>query len=164
MNSPSSMSTNKRIAAAAALASAIAIPAEGVKLVPYYDPGGILTVCRGHTGPDVKPGQRFDLATCDKLLDADMREALQIVEHCVPGLPVRVLAAFGDAVYNIGPTVACDVTKSTAARLLAAGQLEQACRQLPRWNKARVFGVLTELLGLTKRRKLEMTVCLGDAA
>jgi GH24 family phage-related lysozyme (muramidase) len=63
MSSPSSMSTNKRIAAAAALASAIAIPAEGVKLLPYYDPGGILTVCRGHTGPDVKPNQRFDLAT-----------------------------------------------------------------------------------------------------
>jgi sRNA-binding protein len=93
-----------------------------------------------------------------------MREALQIVERCVPGLPVRVLAAFGDAVYNIGPTVACDVTKSTAARMLKAGQLEQACRQLPRWNKARVFGVLTELLGLTKRRKLEMAVCLGRRA
>lgn len=162
-SNPVNANTSKRIAAAAALASAIAIPSEGLKLLPYYDPGGILTVCRGHTGPDVKPNQQFDLATCDQLLDADMREALQIVEQCVPGLPVRVLAAFGDAVYNIGRTVACDMTKSTAARMLKAGQLEQACRQLPRWNKARVFGVLTELLGLTRRRNLEMAVCLGDA-
>lgn len=164
MSNTPTTSRNQRIAAAAALASAIAIPAEGVKLTPYYDPGGILTVCRGHTGPDVKPSQRYDLATCNELLNTDMREALKIVEQCVPGMPSQVLAAFGDAVYNIGPTVACDRNRSTAARMLAAGELHQACRQLPRWNRARVFGVLTELPGLTKRRSLEMAVCLGDAA
>jgi lysozyme len=30
---------------------------EGVKYAPYYDVAGVLTVCYGHTGPDIKPGK-----------------------------------------------------------------------------------------------------------
>jgi GH24 family phage-related lysozyme (muramidase) len=82
------------------------------------------------------------------------------VDACHPGLPVPVLAAFADATYNMGPTIACDPTRSTAARLLRAKDFAGACRQLPRWNKARVAGVIVELPGLTKRRAEEMRVCL----
>ena len=35
---------NKRVAAAAAIATAIAAPAEGLRQWAYYDPPGILTV------------------------------------------------------------------------------------------------------------------------
>ena len=89
-----------------------------------------------------------------------MLSAVSTVEKCAPGLPVNALAAFSDAVYNIGPTIACDKSKSTAARLLALGMVEDACRQLPRWNKATVAGQLVELPGLTKRRAKEMELCL----
>ena len=44
------MATDRR-AIAAILATAIAVPAEGLRQWAYYDPPGILTVCRGHTGP-----------------------------------------------------------------------------------------------------------------
>ena len=47
-----------------------------------------------------------------------------------------------------------------AYRLLAAKEYEAACRQLPRWDKARVAGQLVSLPGLTKRRNVEMRVCL----
>ena len=157
----SGMSNRRKAASAAALvATAIAIRSEGIKLTPYYDPPRILTVCEGHTGPDVIAGRTYSLAECDAFLTADMRKAIAAVQRCAPDAPVNVLAAFGDATYNMGPTIACNTAQSTAARLLAAHQYEAACRELPRWSKARVAGVMVTLPGLTKRRATEMAVCL----
>lgn len=153
----------KRIAAAIAAATAIAIPAEGLRQFAYYDPPGILTVCYGST-TDVQKGKRYSLDECKARLDADMLDAVLTVERCVPGLPEPVLAAFGDAVYNIGPRIACDTANSTAARLLKSGDIAGACNQLPRWDKARVAGVMVALPGLTKRRAAERALCLEGAA
>jgi lysozyme len=155
---------NKRIGAAAALATALAVPAEGLRQYAYYDPPGILTVCRGHTGPDVARGRQYSLAECDAFMSSDMRSAVQAVEQCAPGLPDNVLAAFSDAAYNMGPTIACNKAKSTAARYLAAGKLIDACNQLPRWDKASVGGVMVSLPGLTKRRSAEKELCLKGLA
>lgn len=149
----------RRIAVAAAIATALAIPAEGLRQYAYYDPPGILTVCYGSTTNVIK-GKKYSLEECRERLDADMLKAIEAVERCVPGLPANILAAFGDAVYNLGPTIACNTAKSTAARLLAAGQWDAACKQLPRWDKARVAGVMVPLPGLTKRREREREVCL----
>lgn len=149
----------KRISAAVAAATAIAIPAEGLRQFAYYDPPGILTVCYGST-TNVAKGKKYSLEECKQRLDNDMLDAVLSVERCVPGLPDNVLAAFGDAVYNIGPRIACDRQRSTAARKLAAGDIAGACKELPKWNKARVGGVLVPLPGLTKRRNLEMALCL----
>lgn len=152
--------SQKRVAAATAIATALAIPAEGLRQWAYYDPPGILTVCYGHTGPDIDPKKQYSIDECDRHLTDDMRNAIQSVERCAPGLPAPVLAAFGDAVFNLGPTIACNQKKSTAARLLAQGRINEACQQLPRWDKASVAGMLISLPGLTKRRHAEMQVCL----
>src|ERR1035437_4200984 len=133
------MTPAQRTATAAAIATAIAIPAEGIRYVAYRDPPGILTVCRGHTGPDVVKGKKYSLKECDQYVNADMRKAILIVDACAPGLPVEVLASFSDAVYNLGPKIACDTTPwpkgSTAARMLASGNYLGACNQFPQWNK-----------------------------
>ena len=149
----------KRISSAVAIATALAIPMEGLRQFAYYDPPGVLTVCYGST-TDVVKGKKYSLEECKQRLDDDMLNAILTVERCVPGLPDNVLAAFGDAVYNIGPKVACDKQRSTAARKLAAGDIAGACNELPKWNKARVGGVMVPLPGLTKRRELERTICL----
>jgi GH24 family phage-related lysozyme (muramidase) len=153
------MTDRRRLTAAAAIATAIAIPAEGLRQVAYYDPPGILTVCYGST-TNVQAGKVYSLAECKVRLDAEMMQAIETVDKCAPGLPDNTLAAFGDAVYNLGPKVACDTKNSTAARLLKAGQIGDACAQLPRWNKARVAGVMVELPGLTKRRMAEFNLCM----
>lgn len=149
---------SKRIAAAIAAAAAIAIPAEGLRQVAYRDPPGVLTVCWGSTTA-VQPGKVYSLDECRARLDADMLTAVEAVERCAPGLPPPVLAAFSDAVFNLGPKVACDTGNSTAARLLKAGRYMEACDQLPRWSKASIGGMLVELPGLVKRRARERELC-----
>ena len=154
------MTPNKRKVTALAIAVAIAIPAEGLRQTAYRDPVGILTVCYGTTGKDVTHGKLYTLDQCKALLNRDMLDAVDQVEACVPGLPAKPLAAFADAVYNLGPTLVCDTGRSAAARLLKAGDVRGACNQLPRWNKANVGGIMVPLPGLTKRRAKEQALCL----
>lgn len=151
----------KRKALILAAAASIASGAEGLRQYAYYDPPGVLTVCYGHTG-DVVKGKKYSIEECKTLLNKDMLKAVNTAERCIPGAPDSVLIAFSDAIFNLGPTVACNTSKSTAARLLAGGYYRDACNQLPRWNKARVGGVMIPLPGLTKRRALERDICLGD--
>lgn len=151
----------QRIILALAGALAIAVPAEGLRQMAYDDSGGVLTVCMGST-TDVQRGRLYSQAECVERLSADMLGAMRHVERCVPGLPWHQLAAWTDAVFNLGPKIVCDPSQSTAARLLKAGEYEAACRQLPRWTKARIGGVMVELPGLVKRRQREMALCLGQ--
>ncbi len=152
--------TAGRRAAIAALAVVIAIPAEGLRQWAYRDPPGVLTICYGHTGPDVAPKSYRTLAECRALLQADMAAAVDVVERCQPGLPVPIAASLADGVYNAGPRMACDRSASTMARLLDRKQWDEACRQHPRWDKARVAGVLVALPGLTKRAREREALCL----
>ena len=151
------MTPKSRAAAIAVAAAAIAAPAEGLRQYAYYDPPGVLTVCYGST-TDVVKGRKYSIEECKARLESDMLKAVQAVERCHPGLPDNVWIAFSDAVYNLGPTVACN---STASRYLAAKNYTAACNELPRWDKARVAGQLIPLPGLTKRRALERAVCLA---
>jgi GH24 family phage-related lysozyme (muramidase) len=151
-------SKTKRLAMAASAAAVIAAGFEGLRQYAYYDPrpgDAILTVCYGST-TQVEKGKKYSLEECKQRLDADMLEAVSTVERCHPNLPDNVLIAFADAVYNIGPKVAC---KSTASKYLSTGDYDKACKELPKWNKSN--GVV--LPGLTKRRKAEMEICLGSA-
>jgi lysozyme len=156
-------SNPQKIGIAIALATAIAIPAEGLRRAAYRDPVGILTVCYGTTGPEVVAGKVYSLEQCKSMLQADMREAVETVDKCAPGAPEKVLAAFADAVYNIGPRIACDKAASTAARKLAAKDWVGACNELPKWDKARVADRFVALPGLTKRRAAERALCLQGA-
>ena len=153
------MSPSKK-AIVLALAASLAVPFEGLRQKWYYDPPGILSVCYGYTGKDIDKSKTYTLAECKALLDKDMNHAISIVDNCRPGLPPATLASWADAVYNLGPDIACNQSKSTAARLLAAGKLREACLQLPRWRFAKVAGVSVALPGLTKRRAAEMRLCL----
>ena len=152
------MATNgKGLTAALAAAAALAAGFEGLRQSPYLDPrpnDAILTVCYGHTGPDIER-RKYSLEECTKLLEADMLSAVQQVNKCHPDLPFGVQVAFSDAVYNIGPKVACN---STASRYLSQGNYEAACKELPKWNKSN--GIT--LPGLTRRRNKEMEICLDS--
>jgi lysozyme len=157
------MTPQQRTATALAIATALAVPAEGLRQYAYYDPPGILSVCYGYTSA-VVIGKKYSLDECKALLQKDMLDAIKTVDTCHKGLPIPVLAAFSDAVYNIGPSIACDPNKSTASRRLATGDFKGACTELPRWNRSTIGGVKVALPGLTKRRAAEQELCLTGVA
>ena len=150
------MDRKQKLIAIASVAAVLAAWHEGLRQYAYNDPrpgDPILTVCYGST-TQVERGKRYSLEECKQRLDADMLEAVTAVERCHPDLPDNVLIAFADAVYNIGPKIAC---KSTASKYLDQGNYEAACNELPKWNKSN--GVV--LKGLTRRREEERKICLG---
>lgn len=157
------MTPAQRTTAALVAAIAIAAPFEGLRNYAYRDPVGIPTICYGSI-QGVRMGDHKTTAQCEALLGKEMWARVLTVERCVPGLPVNMLAAWASAVYNLGDHLVCSPARSTAARLLKAGKWLDACRQLPRWNKATVLGVLTELPGLSRRRAAEMTLCVKPEA
>ena len=147
----------KRYTAILGAAAALAAGFEGLRQYAYYDPrpgDAILTVCYGST-TNVEKGKKYSIDECKQRLADDMLDAVRVVERCHPNLPDNVLIAFADAVYNIGPKIACS---STASKYLKQGNYEAACRELPRWNKSN--GVV--LPGLTRRRLAEMEICLDS--
>jgi lysozyme len=152
----------KQAVALAAAGGASAIAAvliqwhEGIRYVPYADPGdGRLTVCYGHTGPDIIPGKRYTLAECEDLLRQDQTKAEAEVDRLVR-VPIDKYqrAALIDFAYNKGPG---NLATSTLLRLTNAGQEAAACRQYARWVKAggRV------LPGLINRADADAWVCGG---
>ena len=151
------MDRTKKLALIASVAAVLAAGHEGLRQYAYNDPrpgDPILTVCYGST-TSVQRGKKYSLEECKQRLDSDMLEAVTAVERCHPNLPDNVLIAFADAVYNIGPKVACN---STASKYLSQGNYEAACNELPKWNKSN--GVV--LKGLTRRREEERQICLGS--
>lgn len=153
------MNAGKRGTVALVLAVAIVAPFEGLRNYAYRDPVGIPTICYGSI-QGVRMGDYRTTAECKALLGDELWQRVLTVERCVPGLPVNMLAAWASAIYNVGDHLVCSVASSTAARLLKAGRWVEACQQLPRWDKARVAGVLTTLPGLARRRAAEMALCL----
>lgn len=144
-----------------AIATALAMPFEGLRQYAYYDPPGILTVCYGTT-TDVIKNKKYSLEECKALLNKDMLDAVESVDRCKGKsvLSDKTHAALADAVYNIGPKLTCNISASTLARKLQSGDIAGACNELPKWDKARVGGNLIALPGLTKRRAAEKQLCL----
>ena len=145
------------------LATAMTVPAEGLRQWAYKDPPGIPSICFGST-KGVKMGDFRTIPECHALLTKEMNEVIDAVDNCRPGLPIPVLAAFSDASYNIGTKIACSDTLSTAARMLRTGDYAGACQQLLRWDKTTIMGTRVALPGLTKRRALNRDVCMTGVA
>jgi len=152
---PQARKTSAVVAAVVAMAAAH----EGVKLTPYYDPPRVLTVCYGETH-NVQ-NRVYSLDECRAMLDMDVQKIVSNVVLCVPrGIPDNVTIAMSDAAYNLGESVVCEPSHSTMAKYLHDGNWEAACNELPKWDKARVAGMMVVLPGLRQRRLDEQKVCL----
>ncbi|HEU4635419.1 MAG TPA: lysozyme [Edaphobacter sp.] len=151
----------KAVAGGGALALAIGIITlfEGNVPDTYLDPIGIPTVCVGHTGSDVKMGQKKTAQECKALLSADLQVAWEAQARCLvnpEGLEPWTRAAFASFTFNVGVDAFC---RSTLVRLANQGRIPEACREILRWTKA----AGKELKGLIRRREAEYRLCLGEA-
>lgn len=148
---------NKLVAAAGGGAIAIAailIPSlEGVEYKPYRDVAGVLTVCYGHTGPDIIPGRTYTRAECKALLDKDLIPFARSVERSVqvPSTEYQKAALISFS-YNVGISA---FEHSTLLKKLNARDYAGACDELRRWT----FAGGKQWKGLMNRREVEREVC-----
>lgn len=138
---------------AAAMAAPLTLISEGLVTKTYADPVGIPTVCFGHTGVDVKPGQTFTREQCEVLAVMDLAKHGAEADKCLTRpVPIEVRAAFTDFTFNGGGGLFC---KSSMARKANAGDLGGACAALSLY----VYAKGRPLPGLVKRRKAERELC-----
>jgi lysozyme len=103
----------------------------------------------GHTGAEVRPGERIDQARADVLLLQDTEHAADAVSRLVTvTLNHKQFDALVSFVYNVGVS---HFANSTLLRNLNLFKLDMAAGQFLVWNKA--SGVV--MLGLVRRRKAE---------
>lgn len=146
------------VAAVLIAAAAFIQPWEGTVPKSYYDIVGVLTICTGHTGPDVYEGQRVTQARCDALLASDLGKTYTGVAGCITRqvTPNQAVASLSLA-FNIGARAFC---RSTLVRMLNQGDSPALwCKQILRWDRAGG----KQVNGLTRRREAEYKVCITDA-
>lgn len=151
------------VGATAGAALLTAVPKfEGVSLVAYRDPVGILTACVGETR-GVRAGERFTLAECTAKLEPRLAEFAEDVDRCTP-LADRTPAqrvAIVDFAYNEGSGAYC---RSSIAANFRAGNVAAACRSFNESASGKpqyVTAAGEELPGLVKRRATERAWCEG---
>ena len=108
------------------------------------------------TTASVKLGDRITPERALVRLLADASRFEQAVKRCAP-VPMHdyEFQAYVSLTYNIGEGAFC---RSTAARLLTAGDYAGACRAILMWDKQ----AGKPLAGLTKRRQDEYKRCIGE--
>lgn len=128
---------------------------EGVKLEAYKDPVGVVTIGAGHTGKDVKMGDKITRKQAEQLAVKDINKHWDAIKPYIK-VPVsqNEAEAFADLAYNIG---AANFRKSTLLKKLNAGDYPGACRAIKSW----VYAKGKKLPGLVKRREAEYQRCMG---
>lgn len=146
------------VSAGAAIAGVfLVMPHEGEVLETYLDPVGIVSSCYGHTGSELRLGQKFSRDECLAQLAEDLvSHETQMMRFVQVPLTEYQHAALLSFCYNVG-VGAC--SKSTAFKKLNAGDFVGACHELTRW----VYAKGKRLLGLERRREAELAMCLGQS-
>lgn len=127
---------------------------EGGVFGTYKDPIGILTSCYGHTGPELRMGQKFTKAQCEEQLYADVLKHADDIDCIKSPTTIGQKVAYISFGFNVGKQKLCG---STLVKKANAGDKLGSCNELSRWTLA----AGKELPGLVTRRKIERAVCLS---
>lgn len=127
---------------------------EGKENVAYYDSIKVPTVCVGHTGPEVKVGDRYSDTMCDDLLRKDTTVAQKAVKRLVKAKITQeqydVLVSW---TFNLGEG---NLAASTMLKDINAGNCVKAGAEMRKWDRA--GGQVVS--GLTRRRVAESLIWL----
>lgn len=159
------MEVKKRLIATAfagAIAASAAFigPEEGLSLKAYQDSVKIWTICRGHTGPEVKKGLVYTNAMCETLFRSDIWKAMEaVLRRTTRELPEPILVAATSFVFNVGEG---KFATSTMRNKLNAGDFAGACKEFPRWKFAGGMDCSVRsnnCWGVWERRQREQAMC-----
>jgi lysozyme len=126
---------------------------EGTVLHTYKDPIGIVTACKGHTGPELRMGQVFTAEQCDEQQYADLLKHAEALKCITTAMSDGEKAAYLSFAYNVGDKAFCG---SSLVRLKNTGNALGACNELSKW----VHAGGKVLPGLAKRRAAEREFCV----
>lgn len=151
-------------AALGALAMSIAVPQiqgeEGLKDRAYRDVAGVLTICSGHTGPDVMLTSVKTDEQCYTLTLADAKKAADEVLKVNPHLifhPMQLAAAISFS-FNVGIG---NYDTSSVSTDFNMGNFSAACDDMGKWiyitNPQSHLKEISQ--GLVNRREKEMFLC-----
>jgi lysozyme len=135
---------------------------EGVRLTAYRCPAGVWTIGYGHTGPDVKPGQRITEAEAEALLRGDLDRFECGVTKAIGDVQTtdNQFSAMVSLAFNIGmgdpKQGVSGFLLSTVLRQHRAGNTQRAAAAFLLWVKANG----RTLKGLIRRRSAERTLYL----
>ncbi|MEG4801452.1 lysozyme [Microcoleus sp. ARI1-B5] len=128
---------------------------ERMELEAYLDAVGIWTIGYGHT-QGVYEGMTITEAQAQELLRKDLAEFESAVSEAVEvDINENQFSALVSFSFNLG---AGSLFESTLLKLLNQGDFQGAADEFPIWNKAGG----QELEGLTRRRKAERALFLGE--
>ena len=132
---------------------------EGLRLEPYRDSAGVLTVCVGHTASVEQ--RAYTRAECLDLLAADLREFRGEVALAVEPDPLgNQETALVSLAFNIGESA---FRWSKLVRLINAGAAEHAVTiEWLSWDHAHVDGRAQVVAGLLERRRREVALYYGE--
>lgn len=131
---------------------------EGFIEMAYRDPGGVLTIGYGHTGPDVVEGMIITPEQAEQLLRGDLQEAEDTVSNLVTvPLNENEFSALVSFVFNVG---AGNFEESVLLELLNQGNYLGAADEFLVWDKDNG----EKLPGLTERRERERSLFLTPIA
>jgi lysozyme len=142
------------------------IPIEAVRLIANYEdcfltaykcPAGIWTIGWGET-EGVIPGTTWTKEYADQRFNEQVNSFADSVSRmCTIYTNPQQLGALTSLAYNIGLGA---LRKSTVLRAHNAGDIAAASRAFNLFNKAKVNGVLNEVIGLIARRAAESALYL----
>lgn len=133
----------------------LTVPSEGLRLNAYRDSGGVPTIGYGHTGPEVKIGQRITRKQAEELLVEDVAKHGDGIKSCVKvPMAQEEFDALNDFAYNVGVAKAC---KSTLVKKLNMGDYNGFCLGYRQW----IYADGKKLKGLVTRREKTIAWCQG---
>lgn len=122
---------------------------EGLRLEAYLDAAGVPTIGYGHTGRDVKLGDRITRYWADDLLRRDVEAAEKALDRLGLTLTQGQLDALVSFTFNLGIDRLAGSTLLQTIR--EGGTMRQIRREFMRW----VYAGGERLRGLEKRRQWE---------
>ena len=122
---------------------------EGFRRDAYRDAAGVLTIGYGHTGKDVREGDRMTTYGAEQLLLIDLKEH----EAAVRRLNVARTQGQFDALVSLAFNIGIErLTRSALLKTIrSGGSKADITREFKRW----VYGGGKRLPGLVKRREWE---------
>ena len=120
---------------------------EGLRLVAYRCPAGVLTIGFGHT-IGVHEGDKITEEQANDFLLSDLVHAEKAVNNLCPPLNGNQFSALVSFVFNLG---SMSLATSTLLRKIKEGKMDEAAENFGKW----VFAGGKVVEGLKRRRKAE---------